>query len=162
MLVNEIESNYSNGLVPKRPFSTISYNSRPSPLSGSLLDRLIHHLVCSVFLSSYTSMIQDAVLKAVGLEFKDHKRANLGSNTNDCLQVIGAGLPRCGTTSLKAALETLGFDPCHHMVVCSPLSDPDLCSSSANILFCRGLRSPGSIDRRLSTTQSWNRCFIKP
>lgn len=31
------------------------------------------------------------------------------------LSVIGAGLPRTGTTSLKAALERLGFGPCHHM-----------------------------------------------
>ncbi len=31
------------------------------------------------------------------------------------LQVIGAGMPRTGTLSLKTALETLGFGPCHHM-----------------------------------------------
>ncbi|SDM68684.1 sulfotransferase family protein [Nonomuraea jiangxiensis] len=31
------------------------------------------------------------------------------------LEVIGAGLPRTGTLSLKAALERLGFGPCHHM-----------------------------------------------
>jgi Sulfotransferase domain len=31
------------------------------------------------------------------------------------LQVIGAGLPRTGTTSMKAALERLGFGPCYHM-----------------------------------------------
>lgn len=31
------------------------------------------------------------------------------------LKVIGAGLGRTGTTSLKAALETLGFGPCFHM-----------------------------------------------
>ncbi|GGV01435.1 sulfotransferase family protein [Actinomadura cremea] len=31
------------------------------------------------------------------------------------LKVIGAGLPRTGTTSMKAALERLGFGPCHHM-----------------------------------------------
>ncbi|UJR11859.1 hypothetical protein I4U23_016039 [Adineta vaga] len=33
----------------------------------------------------------------------------------DYLKVIGAGLPRTGTSSLKAALEILGFGPCHHM-----------------------------------------------
>lgn len=32
------------------------------------------------------------------------------------LQVIGAGLGRTGTLTLKTALETLGFGPCHHMV----------------------------------------------
>jgi hypothetical protein len=32
------------------------------------------------------------------------------------LKVIGAGLGRTGTLSLKLALEHLGFDPCHHMV----------------------------------------------
>ncbi|MDF5758052.1 sulfotransferase family protein [Spongiactinospora sp. TRM90649] len=31
------------------------------------------------------------------------------------ISVIGAGLPRTGTTSLKTALERLGFGPCHHM-----------------------------------------------
>lgn len=31
------------------------------------------------------------------------------------LTVIGAGFPRTGTSSMKAALERLGFGPCHHM-----------------------------------------------
>lgn len=31
------------------------------------------------------------------------------------LKVIGAGLGRTGTLSLKTALERLGFGPCHHM-----------------------------------------------
>jgi hypothetical protein len=31
------------------------------------------------------------------------------------LQVIGAGLPRTGTLSMKAALEELGFGRCYHM-----------------------------------------------
>ncbi len=31
------------------------------------------------------------------------------------MEVIGAGNGRTGTTSLKAALEILGFDPCYHM-----------------------------------------------
>ena len=31
------------------------------------------------------------------------------------LRVIGAGFGRTGTASLKRALETLGFGPCHHM-----------------------------------------------
>jgi len=32
------------------------------------------------------------------------------------LQVVGSGLGRTGTLSLKHALEQLGFGPCHHMV----------------------------------------------
>ncbi len=31
------------------------------------------------------------------------------------LDVIGAGMGRTGTYSLKLALEQLGFGPCHHM-----------------------------------------------
>ena len=31
------------------------------------------------------------------------------------LEIIGAGFGRTGTYSLKAALEQLGFGPCHHM-----------------------------------------------
>ena len=34
------------------------------------------------------------------------------------LKVIGAGPGRTGTTSLKHALEHLGFGPCHHMSAC--------------------------------------------
>ena len=37
------------------------------------------------------------------------------SGTASGLRVIGAGLGRTGTTSLKAALEELGFGPCYHM-----------------------------------------------
>lgn len=32
------------------------------------------------------------------------------------LKVIGAGLGRTGTLTLKTALEELGFGPCHHMI----------------------------------------------
>ncbi|MEV5559896.1 sulfotransferase family protein [Nonomuraea wenchangensis] len=39
------------------------------------------------------------------------------------LTVIGAGFPRTGTSSMKAALERLGFGPCHHMFDVG--SDPD-------------------------------------
>ena len=31
------------------------------------------------------------------------------------LKVIGAGLGRTGTLSLKVALEQIGFGPCYHM-----------------------------------------------
>ena len=31
------------------------------------------------------------------------------------MQVIGAGFGRCGTTSLRQALERLGYGPCYHM-----------------------------------------------
>jgi hypothetical protein len=31
------------------------------------------------------------------------------------LQIIGAGFGRTGTTSMKTALEQLGFGPCYHM-----------------------------------------------
>ncbi|MEM7616596.1 MAG: sulfotransferase, partial [Pseudomonadota bacterium] len=33
------------------------------------------------------------------------------------LQIIGAGMGRTGTDSLRNALIQLGFDPCHHMFV---------------------------------------------
>jgi hypothetical protein len=41
-------------------------------------------------------------------------------------RVIGAGMGRTGTASLKRALETLGFGPCHHMeeVVKNPAEVP--------------------------------------
>ncbi|KAL8759608.1 MAG: hypothetical protein Q9199_000652 [Rusavskia elegans] len=59
------------------------------------------------------------VRKAFGTDFPQHKIAKLQeSDAGDTLKVIGAGLPRTGTSSLKAALEILGFDPCHYMVEC--------------------------------------------
>jgi hypothetical protein len=33
------------------------------------------------------------------------------------LQIIGAGFGRSGTTSLRQALRTLGYDPCYHMQI---------------------------------------------
>jgi hypothetical protein len=42
------------------------------------------------------------------------------------LEVIGAGLGRTGTFTLKTALEILGFGPCHHMteVLANPAQAP--------------------------------------
>ena len=43
------------------------------------------------------------------------------------LEVIGAGFGRTGTLSMKAALERLGYDKCHHMVeVLGPGGDRQL------------------------------------
>lgn len=39
------------------------------------------------------------------------------------LAVIGAGMPRTGTASLKVALEQLGFGPCMHMIELFPRPD---------------------------------------
>src|SRR5262249_8807784 len=39
------------------------------------------------------------------------------------LKVIGTGLGRTGTLSLKAALEQLGFGPCYHMMEVFPRPD---------------------------------------
>lgn len=46
---------------------------------------------------------------------KSGSNKKINNNTHG-LRVIGAGLPRTGTTSLKSALEILGFGPCHHMM----------------------------------------------
>ena len=42
-------------------------------------------------------------------------RGGAGDGTM-ALKVIGAGLGRTGTLTLKTALEMLGFGPCHHMI----------------------------------------------
>lgn len=69
-------------------------------------------------------MAQRRIKKAFNLDLPQHKRAQIEDTAQGELQVIGAGLPRSGTTSLKAALEILGFDPCHHMSA-GFHSDPD-------------------------------------
>jgi hypothetical protein len=47
------------------------------------------------------------------------------SKSSRQLEVIGAGLPRCATSSLQAALESpqLGFAPCMHMAHIAPFVD---------------------------------------
>lgn len=44
------------------------------------------------------------------------------SSQGPCLQVLGAGLPRCATSSLQEALEmpALGYAPCMHMAHIAP------------------------------------------
>ncbi|KAJ5167996.1 uncharacterized protein N7482_003590 [Penicillium canariense] len=50
----------------------------------------------------------------------DPRQAPTGKSA---LLVIGAGLPRTATSSLQAALEELGFDPCLHMAQIIPHAD---------------------------------------
>jgi hypothetical protein len=47
------------------------------------------------------------------------------SKSSRRLEVIGAGLPRCATSSLQAALESsqLGFAPCMHIAHIAPFVD---------------------------------------
>ncbi len=54
------------------------------------------------------------------------------------LQVIGAGFGRTGTTSLKAALEQLGFAKCHHM--------EEVMKSAAQVRFWQTLSDGGEVD----------------
>ena len=44
-----------------------------------------------------------------------HKDESLNKSSNEGIKVIGAGLFRCGTFSLKHALEHLGYNKCYHM-----------------------------------------------
>jgi hypothetical protein len=53
------------------------------------------------------------------------------------LQVIGAGFGRTGTTSLKAALEQLGFSKCHHM--------EEVMKSGAQVRFWQTLADGGEV-----------------
>ena len=54
------------------------------------------------------------------------------------LQVIGAGFGRTGTTSLKAALEELGFSKCHHM--------EEVMKSGAQVRFWQALSDSAEVD----------------
>jgi hypothetical protein len=54
------------------------------------------------------------------------------------LQIIGPGFGRTGTRSLKAALELLGFDPCHHMQTL--FADP------AQLAFWKTLAAGGTVN----------------
>ena len=54
------------------------------------------------------------------------------------LQVIGAGFGRTGTTSLKAALEQLGFSKCHHM--------QEVAKAARQVGFWQTLADGGDVD----------------
>ena len=56
------------------------------------------------------------------------------------LQVIGAGLGRTGTLSMKLALEELGFNPCHHM------AEVMLVRTDRNHLFKKIYKEEGNIE----------------
>nr|WP_188197199.1 sulfotransferase family protein [Nonomuraea sp. SYSU D8015] len=62
------------------------------------------------------------------------------------MKVIGAGLPRTGTTSMKAALERLGFAPCYHMV--EVMTHPDHVDRWLEV-------AAGNV----KTREDWNRVF---
>lgn len=117
---------YKTVMHPSDPFRPLS--SRFSQNSSLILESqlLFFSFVSFFYIRPTTVMPQTRIDKAFGLDFPDHKRADFSGSGNsnngkeeDCggLQIIGAGLPRCGTTSLKAALEILGFGECHHMIV---------------------------------------------
>ena len=65
------------------------------------------------------------------------------SSVTFMLKVIGAGFGRTGTHSLKLALETLGFGPCHHMF--------EIRHSSEQLALWRGISKTQDID--------WNKVF---
>ncbi|KUI53680.1 hypothetical protein VP1G_01127 [Cytospora mali] len=46
-------------------------------------------------------------------------------------QVLALGLPRCATSSLQAALETLGYQPCMHMAHVQPSAERQLLVTAA-------------------------------
>ena len=71
------------------------------------------------------------------------------------LKVIGSGLGRTGTMSLKLALEQLGFGPCHHMVevFMHPESMPLWVAAGAGKADWPAIFGALSIDGRLSGLQ---------
>jgi Sulfotransferase domain len=54
------------------------------------------------------------------------------------LQVIGSGFGRTGTKSLKAALERLGYGPCHHM--------HEVVENPGQVLHWQKLANGGTVD----------------
>ena len=75
------------------------------------------------------------------------------------MRVIGAGMGRTGTLSLKVALERLGFAPCYHML--EVIEHPDHVP-----LWVAALRGEaGAMDRALAgygATTDWPACTFWP
>ena len=101
-------------------FPTVIFNTLPFPIlvlffngSAFVISRIL-----TLAEKMPESANRSALAKSLGLDFSNYKQASIKEDApDDSIQVIGVGLPRTGTSSLKRALEILGFDPCHHMVV---------------------------------------------
>ena len=61
---------------------------------------------------------QSRVAKLFGTSSEDHGDSHWIPNSTAEFEIIGLGLSRTGTTSLREALNTIGFGPVHHGVVC--------------------------------------------
>ena len=72
------------------------------------------------------------------LELQD--RTTIDRNASDIVQVIGAGLPRTGTSSLVAAMEILGFGPSFHFT--EVVYNPEYASTFKRLL--QAFRMSGS------------------
>ena len=133
----------------------------------------LHATLCNVRSSSFKSSSSihrtsnmaywHGFSKSFNVDFPLHRKAQIEDKTRDTLQVIGAGLPRTGTTSLKMALERLGFDPCHHFSAglqsLTHMTSSNRCLtgmsrlSSEESLFCRLRKTPlPPLSRRIGIT----------
>lgn len=78
------------------------------------------------------SSTKNPLHRAFKVDVAAHGRfENVEPVENVNLQVINLGLSRTGTTSVSAALEILGFGPCHQGVASSPPAWQ--CSAQANV-----------------------------
>lgn len=68
---------------------------------------------------------QGRLAELFGISAEEHGDAQWHPYSKAELEVIGLGLGRIGTTSLRAALDSLGFGPVHHGVMSFP---PNLAS----------------------------------
>jgi hypothetical protein len=77
------------------------------------------------------------------------KRAGSSGRSRMALSVIGAGVGRTGTLSLKLALERLGLGPCYHMreVFESLDTHVPLWDRAADVRMSIGMRSLRTTDR---------------
>ncbi|WP_305924592.1 sulfotransferase family protein [Nonomuraea turcica] len=79
------------------------------------------------------------------------------SREHGVLKVIGAGFPRTGTFSMKAAVERLGFGPCHHMF--EILTDPSQVDRWLPVLSGEPL-DWGRVLDGYQSTQDWPASFF--
>lgn len=75
-----------------------------------------------------------------------HDTLTTNPNTSLRPQVLALGLPRCATSSLQSALETLGYTPCMHMAHVQP-------SAERQQLVTAAVREPDATRRRKILSQ---------
>ena len=117
-MIGQVLNHESHYAFNGEPITITSFTTRKLPkvieVGRFRLQIVLYHvtsaLITNIFLADRIDEISSTMFQ---LCMPRSQKAD--SESAEYLFVLGAGLPRTGTLSLRNALEVLGFGPCHHM-----------------------------------------------